>query len=158
MIRRTCSAQQGLVTVEFALIGLLFLTLVFGIIETARSMFVMNTIDEATRRGARVAAVCPMHHADIARITIFGEPGGDDASPVLMGLNTGHVSVEYLAKDGTAAISYPDIAFVRVSVRNYNYPLLFPLGSFDVPPFTTTLPAESLGWHPDLHLRTCIGI
>nr|WP_305907145.1 TadE family protein [Methylomarinum sp. Ch1-1]MDP4519872.1 pilus assembly protein [Methylomarinum sp. Ch1-1] len=52
--------QRGASMVEFALIALVFFTLIFGIIEFARVMFVYNTLVEATRRGARVAAVCPV--------------------------------------------------------------------------------------------------
>jgi hypothetical protein len=48
--------QTGVASVEFALIAVLFLTLVFGILELARVMFVFNTLEEVTRRVARDAA------------------------------------------------------------------------------------------------------
>ena len=45
--------QSGLTTVEFAIIGSLAFILVFGVIEIARALFVLNALTEATRRGAR---------------------------------------------------------------------------------------------------------
>ncbi len=51
--------QRGAAMVEFALIALLFFIILFGIIEFGRAFFTYNTLVEATRRGARVAAVCP---------------------------------------------------------------------------------------------------
>ena len=47
--------QQGGAAVEFALVAVLFFTLVFGIIEVARAMYVCNTLQEVTRRAALVA-------------------------------------------------------------------------------------------------------
>ncbi len=47
--------QQGAAAVEFALVALLFFTLVFGIIEVARAMYVFNTLQEVTRRAAALA-------------------------------------------------------------------------------------------------------
>ena len=52
--------QSGLVTVEFALIGAFFFLILFSIIEFGRLLFTWNTLDEVTRRAARLAAVCPI--------------------------------------------------------------------------------------------------
>ena len=46
------SRQRGVAAVEFALVVIIFLTLLFGIIELARSMYVFNTLKEVTRRAA----------------------------------------------------------------------------------------------------------
>jgi hypothetical protein len=48
--------EQGLAAVEFALIAVVFFTLVFGVIELARVIFVFNTLQEVTRRAASGAA------------------------------------------------------------------------------------------------------
>jgi hypothetical protein len=53
--RRPCR-QKGLAAVEFALVCLVFFTLVFGVIETARLMYLYNTLQEVTRRAASAAA------------------------------------------------------------------------------------------------------
>jgi hypothetical protein len=48
--------QRGVAAVEFAIISVLFFTLLFGVIEFARLMFVWNTLAEVTRRAASAAA------------------------------------------------------------------------------------------------------
>lgn len=48
-------AQNGTVAVELALVLILFLTLVFGILEVARVMYICNTLQEVTRRAAALA-------------------------------------------------------------------------------------------------------
>jgi Flp pilus assembly protein TadG len=48
--------QRGVAAVEFSLIAVLFFTLVFGVIELARMMFLFNTLSEVTRRAASAAA------------------------------------------------------------------------------------------------------
>lgn len=50
--RRT---QQGVASVEFAIVAVFFLTLVFGILEIARAMYICNTLQEVTRRAAALA-------------------------------------------------------------------------------------------------------
>lgn len=49
--------QEGVTAVEFALISIFFFTLVLGIIELGRLMYVWNTVQEVTRRAAREAVV-----------------------------------------------------------------------------------------------------
>jgi len=48
--------QGGGAAIEFALVVLFFLTLVFGILEVARAMYICNTLQEVTRRAAAQAA------------------------------------------------------------------------------------------------------
>lgn len=47
--------QDGVAAVEFSLVAILFFTLVFGIIEVARAMYICNTLQEVTRRAAALA-------------------------------------------------------------------------------------------------------
>ena len=49
--------QSGTAVIEFALISIFFFTLLFGIIELGRLMYVWNTVQEVTRRAAREAVV-----------------------------------------------------------------------------------------------------
>ncbi len=51
------ASQRGVVAVEFALISLFFFTLVLGIVELGRVLYVWNTVQEVTRRAAREAVV-----------------------------------------------------------------------------------------------------
>lgn len=48
-------SQRGGAAVEFALVAMLFFTLVFGIIEIARAIYIINTLQEVTRRAAALA-------------------------------------------------------------------------------------------------------
>ena len=50
--------QSGAAAVEFALIAIVFFTLLLGIIEFGRVLFTWNSAIEATRYGVRVAVVC----------------------------------------------------------------------------------------------------
>lgn len=148
--------QNGIYTVEFAIIGVVFFLVLFGAIEIARALFVWNTIGEVTRRGARVAVVCPVDDSAIKEIAVFNGPDGDGASPVLNGLMTSHVTVTYPPADAVAADGY-----VRVQVSNYTHQLIIPFLPADVtnimvPAFSTTLPAESLGRNPDTGAYECI--
>jgi hypothetical protein len=48
--------QRGVVAVEFALVVVIFLAFVFGVLELARAMYVINTLEEVTRRAATAAS------------------------------------------------------------------------------------------------------
>jgi Flp pilus assembly protein TadG len=48
--------QKGVATVEFALVALLFLLVLFIVIELARAMYICNTLQEVTRRAAAMAS------------------------------------------------------------------------------------------------------
>jgi Flp pilus assembly protein TadG len=52
------SRQRGAAAVEFALVSLVFFTMLFGAFEMGRLMFYWNTAAEVTRLGARMAVVC----------------------------------------------------------------------------------------------------
>lgn len=146
--------QQGLTTVEFAIVGAVLFMVLFGVIEFGRALFVANVLVEGTRRGARIAAVCPVGSARVAEATIFAN--GDDTSPFVTNLNTSHVVVSYLNQAG-AAIANPganiaSINYVQVRIENYQQTMLIPfvMSEFLMPSFAATLPAESLGYSPSL--------
>lgn len=149
--------QRGTTTVEFAVISVALFIVLFGVIEVARALFVWNTVSAATQRGARIATVCPMNDAAIAQVTIFGAPGGDNASPILNGLTTDNVALQYLDEDGVDTAVFTEIAYVRVSIANFQHTLLIPFvgATLNVPAFSTTLPAESLGYVPDNNAFAC---
>jgi hypothetical protein len=155
--------QRGLYTVEFAIVSGVFFLMLFGVFEVARFFWVLDTLTEVTRRGARVAAVCPINHGDIARVAILAGPGGTDTSPVLNNLSTANIAIAYADGDGVPTGNYPDIEFVTVRVVNYTHTLMIPFMPADVvtvtmPPVVTTLPTESLGYVPDINARQCFGV
>ena len=143
--------QQGLFIVEFAIIAAALFILLFGVIELSRIIWIWNTADEATRRGARVAAVCPINHPSVPEATIFAPAGSGGPSPILRNLTTANVQVDYLDANGAAETTFSDIEFVRVSLVNYTVTPLIPFinTAFTLPPFETTIPSESLGLIPD---------
>ncbi len=149
---RSKASQGGLATVEFAIIGTLFFIVLFGVIEFGRALFVVNTLTEATERGARMAAVCPLGSGGPANAAIFGSGGG--SSPMIYGLTTGNVAIEYLDSNGDLLAdpvgSYGSIHYVRARITGFSMPLLIPLimPVIALSGFQTTLPRESLGITP----------
>lgn len=161
--------QKGIYTVEFAIVGTALFIILFGAIEVARALFAYNTLAEATRRGARVAAVCSA--GDVARAqraTVFSVAGedGSDASPILKGLDVGDVTVDYLDEDGATGAAGGDIKYVRVSITGYTHRLLIPFVNVTLweddagQPVTvasTTIPAESMGYYePSMGNDPCV--
>lgn len=144
------SKQSGLVVVETAIVGLLAMITLFAVLEVARVFFVMNALEEAARRGARVAAVCQVNDPAISQIAIFDTAGGG-GSLLIHDLTTAHVDLDYLNGDGDVVNdpvgSYFDIRYVRVGVVGYQHQLLIPLfiQTIALPRFDATLPRESLG-------------
>lgn len=140
--------QQGVTTVEFAIIGLVALMVLFALIEFSRLVFVINSLSEATRRGARMAAVCPLNDPAIGQVTIFNAPGGGGSgSRIVGGLATSNVAVDYLDQNGNVTATYSSIHYVRVRIVNFQHSLLIPLKAvtFTLPEFPSTIPRESLG-------------
>lgn len=155
--------QAGVTTVEFAVVAAVLLLAIFTVIEFGRLLWTWESLGEATRRGTRVAAVCPVNHAAIANVAVFNEPGSSGASAILADLSTENVSVSYLDQDGNI-ISDPmnnwcRIEYVRVRIVDYVHNFVVPMvGSLlNAPEFETTLPAESLGLVPGLGFR-CFGV
>jgi len=142
---RSIKKQRGLFAVEFAIVGAVFLTAMFMVIEFGRVLYTWNVLDEITRRGARLAAVCPISSG------IFGR------STLLSDLEVGELKISYLRANGSA-IGSPvaedpplgdEIVFVRAEIVAYEYQAVFPINIlFEAPAFETTLPAESLGVMP----------
>jgi hypothetical protein len=140
--------QRGLSTVEFALVALVLFMLIFGVIEVGRAFFVAATLDEAARRGARMAVVCPINDPAIAQTAAFN-------STVIPDLDASDIVIEYL--NGTGGIvgnpadpaGFRLIRFVRVRVVGYQHqmfiPLVTALTQFTMPEYATVLPRESLG-------------
>jgi len=143
--------QTGLSTVEFAIVGVLLFIVIFAIIEFGRALFVVNTLTEGTRRGARLAVVCPVGDPKPASAAIFD--GGNGSSSYVSGLTTANALVEYLDANGapianpTSAANFSSIHYVRMSIVGFSLTLLIPtiMPAISLNGFSTTLPRESLG-------------
>ncbi|MFI4867873.1 MAG: TadE/TadG family type IV pilus assembly protein [Steroidobacterales bacterium] len=133
--------MRGLYTVEFAIVASILMILLFACIEFGRGVYTFAALNEGTRRAARLAAVCPINDPAIAgAVNFLGVPG----------FNNANVSVTYLDINGASLGATPalgNVAYVRVSVVGYTVPLAIPFVTPTLisPPFTVTLPAESLG-------------
>jgi Flp pilus assembly protein TadG len=59
--------QLGATMVEFAIVAVLFFSLLLGIMDFGRLLFTWNAAAEATRWGARIAVVCDKPTPDQVR-------------------------------------------------------------------------------------------
>lgn len=127
--------QHGAAMVEFALIGALFFTLLLGIVDFGRVLFQWNAAAEATRLGARMAVVCDP-----------GDPSIRARMRTMM-LNQGLSDAQLVITYNPAGCNASSCTSVTVSINGYQIPFISPLMGFampDVPPFSTTLPRESM--------------
>lgn len=90
--------QSGGAAIEVAMITIPFLLTIFGIMELARSMFVINTLQEVTRRAAAGAANSNFHEPALSTVrqqaVLRKSPG-----PLILSdpVTDQHVRIEYLA-------------------------------------------------------------
>lgn len=156
--------HSGAAMVEFALIALVFFTVIFGLIESARLFFTANTLTEMTRRGARFATVCPPNDPKIIKETLFNNPTSGSAvtSSLLPSITSSNVMVTYLNNAGAAICNYDStkfdqIRYVGVQIIDYTHQFIFPpyniqlgsdvttCGSRNKVYAQTVLPREALG-------------
>jgi Flp pilus assembly protein TadG len=156
--------QSGTAIVEFALVAMLFFTLIFGALELARLLYIHNSLQEVTRRAAREMTVHWINdEAAVKTLALFGAaalPAGAEITP-------SQIHIEYLAADGSAVTAFPSnpgdnlsacgdalrqascIFSVRVSINAVNYsPMLamFSLLNLTLPSSSVTMHAESMGF------------
>ena len=141
---KTRRNQRGTTAVEFAIVGVVFLTVLFALIDFSRLFWDMAALDESTRRGARVAAVCPVNDPQVAQVALF--------AGLVPSLGTEHILVQYLDEDGAVVGSpggagYGKIRYVRVGIQNFQLQTFIPglTSVLPTPGFVTTIPSESLG-------------
>ncbi len=124
--------QHGAAAVEFALVAIVFFMMLIGIVEMGRVLFTWNATAEATRYGARVAVVCSLNDAAIL----------SRMQRIMPALTSENVSVSY----APSGCSVANCQQVSVSIQNVPVTTLIPVSAITlmVPPFTTTLPRESM--------------
>lgn len=154
-------SQSGVTTVEFAIIGVIVMVVLFGVIEVGRTVFALNTLAETTRRTARIATVCPINDPAIMEVAMFNAPGGGSGNLVLPNFSPANVAVEYLDFNGSVitdpVADFTSIHFVRARIVNYQHEMLIPMLNyiFTVPAYQTTLRRESLGVPRDGTIQPC---
>ena len=155
---------RGVATVEFALVCMIFFTLIFGTLELARMLYVYNTLQEVTRRAAREMTVRWINQeAAVKTLALFG----GTALPAGAEVTASSINIEYLNANGNVVTSFPldpgdnlsacgdagrvanCIYSVRVSVNNVQYTPMLALFSFlnlTLPNSSVTMHAESMGF------------
>lgn len=156
--------ERGTTMAEFAMIAGVFFLIIFGIIEFGRLLYTHNALTDAARRGARYAAL--HHQADVScvqNVTVYGETNVDPTTcaptgPALInGLTPAKVIVTYAGADADNNPDTPptdygmNLGTVTVEITNYTFTLSIPFvrRTLTMPPYVTTLTAESAGEEPD---------
>lgn len=150
--------ERGATIAEFAVVALLFFTIIFGIIEFGRLLYTHNALTDATRRGARFAS---LHDGDSAAAVknevVYGskatyDDGVPTSAPVINGLTTDMVKVNYvgvpLDATGETTTAYgTNLGTATVKIEGYTFDLLIPIigRRITLPTYSTTLTAESAG-------------
>jgi len=142
--------QSGATIVEFAMVITLFLTLLLGIMDFGRMLFMWNSAAEATRWGARVAVVCNKLSPDQIR---------GKMKMILPQLSDANIVINWYNPEGTINNSCDKSTCKGVEVSIYNnqsnpndaknlkIQAISPFMGFVMPPvpaFATYLPRESM--------------
>lgn len=157
--------RSGQATVEFALMyGFVLVPLTFGIVFISQMLWIWHSVVDFTRDGARFAAT-HCYEPDSSNVLTYMKanvPAMIDQNQFQLGPATINVSyfqngaaggplTPYACSAGACSFSCePDV--VSVGVSNYQFSRLtdyLKLPPIVIPPFTTTIPTESLGCDPD---------
>ena len=146
-MRKLKRHQAGITLVEFSVIGSLFLLLLFAILELAIYVYQLQSLNDLSRRAARIAVVCVVNDPDIKTLAL------SEGAP--QGFTEDNIQIDYLDSSGTMIAdpvsNHQNIRFVRSQIINFSYgftQLLNFLGEngvVQVQNFRTILPVESLG-------------
>jgi Flp pilus assembly protein TadG len=131
--RVPAARQRGAAAVEFALVALVFFTLLLGIMEFGRWMFTLNAAREATRLGARLAVVCSQ--SDAALIS-------QRMSELTVSISPEQMVIDYFPASCTA----DNCRTVTARVQQAEFRPLIPFlgGGYAIPPFPVSMPRESM--------------
>lgn len=159
--------QRGVAAVEFALVMLFVLVPVMAFtIEIGRMMYLYNTLEEVTRRAARMATVNWVDKIDtIKQDALFG----GSTLPAGAEVGLANVQIEYLDINSNPVTKTPDtpgdnlsacadvsrttecIYSVRVSLVNVQYDPIFlrfaGFSTINMGSHTVVMHAESLGFN-----------
>jgi Flp pilus assembly protein TadG len=133
--------QQGAYIVEFALVLVLFFTVLLAIMDLGRMLFTWNAAAEATRVGARVSVVCDKGAARVLTEMQKFVP-----------VTSANVKIDWYDGAGnvSTACDSTSCAGVAVRVSGLSVTPVSPVGwigfsALTVPGFSTYLPREAMG-------------
>lgn len=113
MSKQLTCRQEGAFSVEFALVGLAFFAFVFAILELARALYMLNILQEVTRRAGNSAAVADFSNsATMDQVRKDAVLDGSSGRLVLGDpITSDHVRIDYLsiARDASGAMSLDTI-------------------------------------------------
>lgn len=129
--------QGGVVAVEFAIVLIPMVLIVFGITELGRAFYQYNTLVKATRDAARYKSATNQGEKE-AEAKCLAVTGNDSCSgtPLVEGLNTNMVTISYATAVPTGSGS---INLVKVAINDPNATEKFKfvsLASFVIPDIT----------------------
>ena len=159
--------ERGATVAEFAVVALLFFTLIFAIIEFGRLLYTHNALTDATRRGARFAVLHPgLTDGDkqaVRNFVVYGPDvtfdgaGNPNKAPLINDLTPDMVEVDYVGVDLDGDPATPgttnfgtNLGTATVKIENYQFNLSIPVigRPLTLPEYSTTLTAESAGEEP----------
>jgi hypothetical protein len=124
--------RRGATLVEGAIVLMVFLTLIFGMLDLGIAVLRYNTLSEAARQGARESIV----HGKLAPAGWLGGPWGpaaidvaasttgvpavDAITPLLVGFNLDETRIRVEWPNGTNDLQQP----VRVTVSSLYHPIM----------------------------------
>jgi len=143
----------GQALVEFAMVLPIIVLLIAGFIEIGRAVFAYNTIANAARQGARVAAVNQLPDVtDCDESRPIEDPyephwsirGCAIAAAGPLGITTANVSVSYAAPPSTSLTCSPalHVGCIAAITVTYNYTVTTPFVSMLIGPIAMTQTSE----------------
>ncbi|MBU1223247.1 MAG: pilus assembly protein [Gammaproteobacteria bacterium] len=118
MARLNESRQHGVAAVEFAILLVPLLLMVFGITELGRAFYQYNTLVKATRSAARYKTMSGPGalETETRCLAVHGDTGCT-GSPLLDGLTVNMVSIDYATNIATGS---GGINLVKVTINDPN--------------------------------------
>lgn len=132
--------MHGATVVEFAIVAAVFFSLLLGITDFGRMLFLWNAAAEATRWGARAAVVCDKLTPDQVR---------ERMRNILPQLSDANIVINWYDPPGVVnnACTPASCKAVEVSIVGLGFDPISPFMPFGVvpmPDFRTRLPRESM--------------
>lgn len=141
------SRQSGSTAVEFALVLLLFLTFLLAVTDFGRMLYTWNAAAEATRAGARYAAVCD---SGTNKAQVLAK-----MQMMMPQLTNENLSLVWQDELGNTSCTPSTCMGVTVTVNNLTYRWISPiaglaaLAPFPMPTFKTFLTREIMRQDPN---------
>lgn len=112
--------QRGVASVEFALIAVVFFTLLFGVIEFGRLLFSINSVQEVTRRAAREQTVRWVTDTSEVKREAVLHPGSGGNFPGMPDVDDTKVQLDFYNTYSNAATDTNRIEGVSDPLENFN--------------------------------------